>query len=244
MGKVIAVLSGKGGVGKTTVAACLACALAEQGQKVLAVDCDFGFRNLDLLIGLENEFAYDIGDALSGVEPNRCIVKRKGPTPYFLPSTVRDAEDISQSAFEALIARLKQNCDTIVLDAGAGLGKSFSCCVAAADLCLVVTTPDATALRDAEKVAGILSRKEKSARLIINRVRPKHIRARYIQDMDSIVDYVGIRLAGLLPEDEKLVVLQSQKKNPLGETRSDFARAFESMVKKLEGKQGRLYRFW
>lgn len=245
MGKVIAVVSGKGGVGKSTIAAYLSECLSTRGRRVLAVDCDFGFRNLDMLLGLQNETVYDLSDVLKGAPPEKCIIQRRGEGSLSFLASYSDLDFRPEpQAFQQLVTELQRRYDYVILDAGAGLGLSFSLCVAVCQTALLVTTPDRTALRDAEKVSYLISSVERECGLIVNRVQPAMIRKNCAPDIDSMIDYVGVRLMGLLPEDRRLFAFQSAGLPMAQQKRRDFTRSLEGIALRVDGISTPLYRFW
>ena len=174
--QVITVTSGKGGVGKTTAVANLAVALASNGSKVVCIDGDIGLRNLDVILGLENRIVYDIVDVIEG----RCRLKqamirdKKLPNLYLIPAAqTRDKNAVSPSDMNRLIKELRADYDFVLIDSPAGIERGFRNAIAAADRVLVVTNPEVSAVRDADRVIGILEAEEKGpAALIINRLNP------------------------------------------------------------------------
>src|SRR5512146_2991977 len=175
-GKVITVTSGKGGVGKTTMTANLGAALASRGQKVTCIDGDIGLRNLDVILGLENRIVYDLVDVVEG----RCRLRqamirdKRLPDLYLIPAAqTRDKSAVSPSDMVRLCDDLRPEFDWILIDSPAGIERGFRNAVAPSDVVIVVTNPEVSAGRDAERIIGLIEAEEKGpARLILNRVNP------------------------------------------------------------------------
>lgn len=190
--QVVTVTSGKGGVGKTTAVANLAVALASNGSKVVCIDGDIGLRNLDVILGLENRIVYDIVDVIEG----RCRLKqamirdKKLPTLHLIPAAqTRDKNAVSANDMNRLAKDLRSECDFVLIDSPAGIERGFKNAIAPADRVLVVTNPEISAVRDADRVIGILEAEEKgSPALIINRLNPALVKK---QDMLSADARIG-----------------------------------------------------
>lgn len=203
--KIISVMSGKGGTGKSTISASLAKSLARNGKKVLAVDLDIGLRSLDILLSLENRVVFDFGDILDGkcrldaaIVPHDSI---KGL--YLLSSPNRLSKSFTIDGLIALIKTISASFDYILLDTPAGLGLSIIMASRLADLNLVVTTPDLATLRDTKKISDAVADGSKvESRLIINKVSKSALQLCSMKSLDEIVDKVGIQLLGVIPEDE------------------------------------------
>ena len=175
MGEVIVITSGKGGVGKTTTTANIGVGLARSGKKVIVIDTDLGLRNLDVVMGLENKIVYNLVDVIEG----NCRVKqalirdKRFPELYLLPSAqTRDKSSVSPEQMQKLVSELKPDFDYILLDCPAGIEQGFQNAIAAADRAVIVTTPEVSAIRDADRIIGLLeTRGIKKNALIINRLR-------------------------------------------------------------------------
>lgn len=208
MGQVAVVTSGKGGAGKSTVAAGLGCALAKQGAQVLLVDVDAGLRSLDLMLGVGGETVYDMADIFAGnCEPVRAIY----PSPVcaglsVVPAPVSLERLCSPGDMRRLCRGFARYYDHVLIDCPAGVGRGFEVAVAGADKALVVTTPDMVCARDAQIVAGLLERRRLPARLVVNRLRVSPILDGRMPDVDEIIDAAGLQLIGILPEDEAVAV--------------------------------------
>ena len=238
MGNVIAVLSGKGGTGKTTVCAGLATGLAAQGRRVLCIDLDVGLRNLDIALGLAQVPALSFPDVSEGGEPIQSAARHPAyETLFFLTAPVgRNPEELDQEAFDRMMAEVRRTFDVCLLDAPAGVGAGFQMAAQAASSELLVTGPDPAALRDGARTGEILELMGKrDVRLVVNRVNPKLYRSMGLT-VDDVMDLVGYPLLGLVPEDRN-VTLAAVHDRPLLQyaRRSPAADAFRRMSKRLLG---------
>lgn len=238
MGNVIAVLSGKGGTGKTTVCAGLATGLAAQGRRVLCIDLDVGLRNLDIALGLAQVPALSFPDVSEGGEPIQSVARHPAyETLFFLTAPVgRNPEELDQEAFDRMMAEVRRTFDVCLLDAPAGVGAGFQMAAQAASSELLVTGPDPGALRDGARTGEILELMGKrDVRLVVNRVNPKLYRSMGLT-VDDVMDLVGYPLLGLVPEDRN-VTLAAVHDRPLLQyaRRSPAADAFRRMSKRLLG---------
>jgi len=238
VGNVIAVLSGKGGTGKTTVCAGLATGLAAQGRRVLCIDLDVGLRNLDIALGLAQVPALSFPDVSEGGEPIQSAARHPAyETLFFLTAPVgRNPEELDQEAFDRMMAEVRRTFDVCLLDAPAGVGAGFQMAAQAASSELLVTGPDPGALRDGARTGEILELMGKrDVRLVVNRVNPKLYRSMGLT-VDDVMDLVGYPLLGLVPEDRN-VTLAAVHDRPLLQyaRRSPAADAFRRMSKRLLG---------
>src|SRR5512147_1908267 len=207
---VVTITSGKGGVGKTTTTANLSAALAAQGFKVVAVDADIGLRNLDVVMGLENRIVYDLVDVVEG----RCRLRqamirdKRFPELYLIPAAqTRDKSAVSPSDMVRLGGELRNEVDWVLIDSPAGIERGFRNAIAAADQVLVITNPEVSAVRDADRVIGLLEAEEKSSpALIINRLNPVMVKNHDMLSADDVLDLLGIALLGIVPEDEGVII--------------------------------------
>ncbi len=239
--KVVTISSGKGGVGKTTSVANIAVALAARGQRVACVDGDIGLRNLDVVMGLENRIVYDLVDVIEG----RCRLRqamirdKRLPELYLIPAAqTRDKTAVSPSDMVRLCDELRPEVDWILIDSPAGIERGFKNAIAAADQILVVTNPDVSAVRDADRVVGILDAEEKGpVSLVINRVNPSMVKRGDMLSVDDILDLLAIDLIGVVPEDENVIVA-SNKGQPLAlDPKSRAGQAFQNIARRLIGEQ-------
>ncbi len=241
-GKSFVVTSGKGGVGKTTVTANLGTALALRGKKVCAVDADIGLRNLDLVLGLETRVVYDLVHVIEKVcRPKQALIKHKKVEGLFLlpASQTRNKEAITPEQMKDLIQRLKEEeqFDYIIVDCPAGIEHGFKNAIAGADEAIIVTTPEVSAIRDADKIIGLLQSEEMyEPKLIINRLSMDMVKRRDMMDKDDIIDILAIELIGIVPEDEQIVP-STNKGEPIVLTdNSKSAAAFKRIARRIEGE--------
>lgn len=210
MGSAIVITSGKGGVGKTTTSANVGTALALAGKKVCLVDADIGLRNLDVMMGLENRIVFDMVDVVE----ERCRVeqalikdKRFEDRLFLLPaSQTKEKSAVTSEQFSAIVAELKNDFDYILVDCPAGIEQGFRNAVAGVDQAIVVTTPENTAVRDADRVIGLLEKEAiDTPKLIINRLRPEMVKDGNMLEVDEIVQVLAIDLLGVIPDDEHVI---------------------------------------
>lgn len=237
---VITITSGKGGVGKTTAVANLATALAMDGKKVVCIDGDIGLRNLDVVMGLENRIVYDIVDVIEG----RCKLKqamirdKHYPNMYLIPAAqTRDKNAVSPSDMIRICNDLRADSDFVIVDSPAGIERGFRNAIAAADRVLVVTNPEVSAVRDADRVVGILEAEEKgNPSLIINRLNPAMVRNNDMLSAEDVLDLLGIHLIGIVPEDESVIIGSNRGAPVVTEPKSRAGQAFRNIAKRLQGQ--------
>ncbi len=241
-GKVITISSGKGGVGKTTVTANLASALAMLGHKVVAIDADIGLRNLDVVMGLENRIVYDLVDVVEG----RCrlrqamIKDKRQPELYLIPAAqTRDKNAVSPSDMVLVCDQLRQEMDYILIDSPAGIERGFQNALAPADSVLIVTNPEVSAVRDADRIIGLVEAEEKGpARLVVNRLKPEMVARGDMLSVSDILDILAIELIGVIPEDERILISTNQGQ-PVAMSSlngSSASQAFRNVAHRLDGK--------
>lgn len=239
--KVVTITSGKGGVGKTTSVANIAVALASRGQRVVCIDADIGLRNLDVVLGLENRIVYDLVDAIEG----RCRLRqamirdKRLPELYLIPAAqTRDKTAVSPSDMVRLCDELRPDVDWILIDSPAGIERGFRNAIAPADRVLVITNPEVSAVRDADRVIGILDAEEKGpASLIINRVNSDMVRRGDMLSVDDVLDLLAVPLIGIVPEDENVIVA-SNRGQPLSlDGKSRAGVAFHNIARRLLGEE-------
>jgi len=238
--KVVTVTSGKGGVGKTTSVANIATALAARNQKVTCIDGDIGLRNLDVVMGLENRIVYDLVDVVEG----RCRLRqamirdKRLPELYLIPAAqTRDKTAVSPSDMVRLCEELRPDVDWILIDSPAGIERGFKNAIAAADKVLVLTNPDVSAVRDADRVVGILNAEGKDTpSLVINRLNPLMVKRGDMLSVEDVLDLLAIDLLGIVPEDENVIVA-SNKGQPLAlDAKSKAGQAFQNIARRLMGE--------
>ncbi len=238
--QVITITSGKGGVGKTTATANLAVALAAEGSKVVCIDGDIGLRNLDVILGLENRIVYDIVDVIEG----RCRLKqamirdKKLPNLYLIPAAqTRDKNAVSPSDMNRLIKDLRPDFDFVLIDSPAGIERGFRNAIAAADRVIVVTNPEVSAVRDADRVIGILEAEDKGpGALIINRLNPILVRRNDMLSAEDVLDLLAIELIGIVPEDENVIIGSNRGAPVASDPKSKAGQAFRNIAKRLKGE--------
>lgn len=239
MGEAIVVTSGKGGVGKTTTSANLGTALALLGKRVCMVDTDIGLRNLDVVMGLENRIIYDLIDVVE----NRCrlgqaLVKDKRFEHLsFLPAAqTQDKEAITAEGIKKIIHELKEEYEYVIIDCPAGIEQGFKNAVAGADSAIVVTTPELSAVRDADRVIGLLEGTNiSSPKLIINRIRPNMLKSGDMLDIDDICSILAIDLLGIVPDDEQVIKAANQGEPTVMNPSSRAAQAYRNAARRILG---------
>jgi septum site-determining protein MinD len=239
--KVVTVTSGKGGVGKTTTTANLGVALARMDQKIVLIDADIGLRNLDIVMGLENRIVYDLVDIVEGrCKLRQALIKHKMfPDLYLIPAAqTRDKTAVSPADMIQLTDQLRQEMDFILIDSPAGIERGFRNAVAPADEVLIVTNPEVSAVRDADRVIGLLeAENKKSPRLILNRAKLDQIRKGEMMSAEDVTDILAIKLIGIIPEDDQ-VVPSSNSGVPITLTDGSRAgQAFRNIARRLMGEE-------
>ncbi len=240
-GKVVTVTSGKGGVGKTTTTANLAVALAARGEKVVCIDADIGLRNLDVVMGLENRIVYDLVDIVEGrARVRQAMIKDKRlPELYLIPAAqTRDKAAVSPSDMIKLCAELRNEVDWILVDSPAGIERGFRNAVAPADQVLIVTNPEVSAVRDADRIVGLLEAEEKGpGYLILNRVKPEMVKRGDMLSTEDVLDILAIPLIGVVPEDEGILVSSNRDAPAAMEDKSRAGQAFRDIARRLKGEE-------
>jgi len=238
---VLTITSGKGGVGKTTTTANVAVALAEKNQKVVCIDGDIGLRNLDIVMGLENRIVYDLVDVVEG----RCRVRqamirdKRLPDLYLIPAAqTRDKSAVSPSDMVRLCEELRQDFDWILIDSPAGIERGFRNAISPADMVLVVTNPEVSAVRDADRIIGLVEAEEKGpAKLIINRVNVAMVKRGDMLAADDILDLLAIELVGLVPEDGVVMIGTNRGQAIVQNPKSSAGKAFQNIACRLLGEE-------
>jgi septum site-determining protein MinD len=241
MARVITVTSGKGGVGKTTSSANLGTALAMQGAKVAVVDADIGLRNLDIVMGLENRIVFDLVDVIEGrARLKQALIKDKRfPDLCLLPAAqTRDKDAVSHSDMIALTNQLRAEFDYVLIDSPAGIESGFRNAIAGADEVLIVTTPEVSAVRDADRIIGLVEAYEKGhPRLVLNRVKPKMVNRGEMMSIEDVLQILAIDLVGVVPDDETIVTSTNRGEVAVLDRTSRAGRAFLDISRRLKGEQ-------
>ena len=237
--RVIVITSGKGGVGKTTTTANIGASLAEKGHKVLLIDTDIGLRNLDVVMGLENRIVYDLIDVIE----ERCrisqalIKDKRCPNLVLLPAAqIRDKNDVNADQMKELISSLKDSFDYILIDCPAGIEQGFKNAIAAADEAIVVTTPEVSATRDADRIIGLLEAAGiKNPRIVVNRLRIDMVKEKNMLSVEDILDILAVKLLGVVPDDENVVISTNKGEPLVYKGDSLAAKAFKNIASRIEG---------
>lgn len=239
--QVVTITSGKGGVGKTTTTANVAYSLAMRNQKVVCIDGDIGLRNLDVVMGLENRIVYDLVDVIEG----RCRVRQAMirdkhlPDLYLIPAAqTRDKSAVSPSDMVRLCEELKPEMDWILIDSPAGIERGFRNAISPANQILVVTNPEVSAVRDADRIIGLIEAEEKGpGQLILNRVNPDMVKRGDMLSAEDVLDLLAIKLIGLVPEDEGVMVGTNRGMPIAQDTKSVAGKAFQNIARRLMGEE-------
>lgn len=238
--QVITITSGKGGVGKTTATANIAAALALEGAKVVCIDADIGLRNLDVVMGLENRIVYDLVHIVEGTAKLRqaMIKDKRVPELYLIPAAqTRDKSAVSPSDMIRICDELRPDYDFIMIDSPAGIERGFRNAIAAANKVLIITNPEVSAVRDADRIIGIVDSEQKGpANLIINRLKPEMVKRGDMLSIDDVLDVLAIDLIGIVPEDEQIVVGSNRGTPVAMDEKSRAGQAFRNIAKRLRGE--------
>ena len=221
MGEVIVITSGKGGVGKTTTTANIGIGLSRLGKKVMVIDTDLGLRNLDVVLGLENRIVYNIVDVIEGsCRLKQALIKDKRfPELYLLPSAqTKDKTSVSPEQMKKLIDEIRDDFDCILLDCPAGIEQGFQNAIAGADRAIVVTTPEVSAIRDADRIIGLLETSGiRKNELLINRLRIDMVKRGDMMSVEDVTEILAVDLLGVIPDDEQVVIATNQGEPVVGE---------------------------
>lgn len=241
MGETIVITSGKGGVGKTTTTANIGTALASMGLKVVLVDTDIGLRNLDVVLGLENRIVYDLVDVVNGnCRLRQALIKDKRfENLALLPAAqTKDKTAVTPEQVKNLCTQLKEEFDYVIIDCPAGIEQGFRNAIAGADRAIVVTTPEVSAVRDADRVIGLLEAAElRNPRLVINRLRPSMVKRGDMMDINDMIDILAIELLGVVPEDETIVVSTNRGEPAALDMNSLAGQAYRNIGKRITGEE-------
>ena len=239
-GKSFVITSGKGGVGKTTTTAHLGAALALRGKKVAVVDADIGLRNLDIVLGLENRIVYDLVNVIEGAcKLSQALVRDKRIDGLALlpASQSRTKEAVVPEQMKALCDELREQFDYVLIDSPAGIEGGFRSALAGADSAIVITTPHVAAVRDADRIIGLVEAAEKGTpRLIINRLDMNLVKKGDMLDQDDVVEILAINLLGIIPEDQSVVTSSNKGEPIVMNGKSKAGEAFRRIAQRIEGE--------
>ena len=239
--KAVTITSGKGGVGKTTATANIAVALASIGQKVTCIDSDIGLRNLDVVLGLENRIVYDLVDVIEGrCRLRQAMIRDKRFDELFLipAAQTRDKNAISPTDMVKLVDDLRDEMDWVLIDSPAGIERGFRNAVAPSDMVYVVTNPEVSAVRDADRIIGLIEAEEKGpAKLILNRVNPAMVERGDMLDSDDVLELLAIELIGVVPEDESVLVSTNRGTPAAMDPKSKAGTAFRNIARRITGEE-------
>ncbi|WP_026906330.1 septum site-determining protein MinD [Paucisalibacillus globulus] len=240
MGEAIVITSGKGGVGKTTTTANIGTALALMDKKVCLIDTDIGLRNLDVIMGLENRIIYDIVDVING----RCKLKqalikdKRFDYLSLLPAAqTSDKSAVTTEGMLEIIKELKTEYDYIIIDCPAGIEQGFQNAVAGADRAIVVTTPEKSSVRDADRIIGLLEKKEiEPPTLVINRIRKHMMKNGDMLDIDEIVQVLSIDLIGIVLDDDEVIKASNYGEPVAFQPNSKASIAYRNIARRILGE--------
>jgi len=240
MGEVIVVTSGKGGVGKTTTTANIGTGLAKLNKKVVLIDTDIGLRNLDVVMGLENRIVYNLVDVIEGnCKRNQALIKDKRYENLFLlpAAQTKDKTSVTPEQMKKLTEELKEEFDYVILDCPAGIEQGFKNAIAGADRALVVTTPEVSAVRDADRIIGLLEANEiKKTQLIVNRLRADMVKRGDMMSAEDVIDILAVDLIGQVPDDENIVIATNNGEPLVGDN-SLAGQAYMNICRRIGGEQ-------
>jgi septum site-determining protein MinD len=237
-GKTFVITSGKGGVGKTTTTANVGTALAALGNQVVLIDADIGLRNLDLVLGLEKRIVYDLVDLVDGrCQPRQALIRDKRMDGlYLLPaSQTKDKEAVTEDQMRAVTQALAREFDVILIDCPAGIEHGFRNAIAGADEAIVVTTPEVSAIRDADRILGMLGGRR--ARLIVNRVRLEMVRTGDMLSVDDVAEILGREVIGVVPDDEEIIDTTNRGEPVVLDPSRRLARVYTAIARRLLGER-------
>jgi len=240
MQNVIVVTSGKGGVGKTTTVANLGVGIAQAGKSVVMIDTDIGLRNLDVVLGLENRIVYDLVDVVEGTcRLKQALIKDKRYDGLFLipAAQTRDKMSVNPDQMKKLIAEIEKEYDYILIDCPAGIEQGFKNAIAGAKSAIVVTVPEVSSVRDADRIIGLLSAAEiDDCHLLVNRMRADMVRKGDMLALDDTLDILGIELIGVVPEDESIIRSSNMGEPIVSNNKALAGRAYKNIARRIMGE--------
>lgn len=239
--KVVTITSGKGGVGKTTTSANIGVALARLNKRVVMIDADIGLRNLDVIMGLENRIVYDLVDVVEGrCRLQQAMIKHKGfDKLYLIPAAqTRDKTAISPADMIHISDKLRNEFDFIIIDSPAGIERGFRNAIAPADEVLIVTNPEISAVRDADRIIGLIEAENKGpGKLIINRLKTAMVKRGDMLSAEDIVDILSLDIIGIVPEDEHVIPASNSGVPVTLNENSRAGIAFRNIARRLTGEE-------
>lgn len=239
MSEIIVVTSGKGGVGKTTSTANIGAGLARMNKKVVLVDTDIGLRNLDVVMGLENRIIYNLVDVIEGTcRLKQALIRDKHyPGLYLLPSAqTRDKSAVMPEQMIKLADGLKDIFDYVILDCPAGIEQGFKNAIAAAGRAIVVTTPEVSSIRDADRIIGLLEHAGiKKIDLVVNRIRMDMVKRGEMMSVEDVLDILAVNLLGAIPDDENIVIAANHGEPVIGSD-SLSGQAYMNIARRIAGE--------
>lgn len=242
MCEIIVVTSGKGGVGKTTTSANIGTGLAVVGRKVAMLDADIGLRNLDVIMGLENRIVYDLIDVVEGhCRLKQALIRDKRYENLFLlpAAQTRDKDAINPEQMKKLCNMLREEeFDYVIIDCPAGIEQGFKNAIAGADKAIVVTTPEVSAVRDADRIIGMLNANELSSpQLIINRIRPELVKKGDMMSIEDVQEILAVNLLGVVPDDGSIIVSANKGEPAVKNDNSLAGAAYRNIVNRILGQE-------
>jgi septum site-determining protein MinD len=238
-GRRIVVTSGKGGVGKTTTTANVGAALAKRGRSIILIDADIGLRNLDLVMGLEKRIVFDLVEVVEGrCQLRQALIKDKRfESLSILPAAqTREKDAITQEQFASVVAKAAEQAEYVFIDCPAGIEGGFRNALAGAAEAIVVTTPEVSAIRDADRVVGKLQERHMPARLIVNRLRPEMVRTGDMLSVDDVCEILALELLGVIPDDEEIIDTTNRGQPVVLEDNSRLRGIYDNIARRLEGE--------
>lgn len=240
MSEVIVITSGKGGVGKTTTSANIGTGLAMLGKSVVLIDADIGLRNLDVVMGLENRIVYNLIDVIEGnCRLKQALIKdKKQENLFLLPAAqTRDKDAITPEQMKDLCLMLKEQYDYVIIDCPAGIEQGFKNAIAGADRALVVTTPEVSAIRDADRIIGLLEANDlNNPRLVVNRIRPDMVKRGDMMSIEDVVEILAVELIGTIPDDENIVISTNTGEPIVANQSVSSGKAYLNISKRILGE--------
>ncbi len=241
MSECIVITSGKGGVGKTTTSANLGAGLALMGKSVAVVDADIGLRNLDVILGLENRIVYDLVNVIEGeCRLKQALIRDKRVDGLFLlpAAQTRDKNSVNPDQMRKLVEEMKETVDYVLIDCPAGIEQGFKNSIAGADRALIVTTPEVSAIRDADRIIGMVEAHDlPEPDLIINRYRPGMVSRGDMMNREDILEILAIPLIGIVPDHEDVIISANRGTPAVFDENSVVGQAYMRIAARVLGEE-------